>query len=139
MALGDVIGAALPGMRAEAESMMLDACTVTRTTAPGWNDTTGEETPGTTTTVYDGPCRVRMARGGGTPADSGEAQWTLNGATVSLPVATSGDVRTGDTVTLTASSFDPAAVGLVAQVKGLHWQTYSTARRLECETATRDA
>jgi hypothetical protein len=139
MALGDDLAAALPGLRSQAESMMLDRCTVTRTSTGSFNDVTGVETVGSTTTLYDGPCRFRMARGGGSPTDSGEAEWTLNGVTVSLPVSTSGDVRTGDAVTLTESAFDPDAVGTVAQVKGIHVQTYATARRLECEVVTRDA
>jgi hypothetical protein len=137
--LGHDLAAELPNLRAHAESMMLDACTVTRTAPGTFNDATGVETVGSTTTVYSGPCRLRMARGGGSPTDAGEAQWTLSGVTVSLPVSTSGDVQTGDVVTLTASALDADAVGLVAQVKGVHWQTFSTARRLECEVVTRDA
>ena len=139
MMLGDDVTAALPELRAHAESLMVDACTITRGGEPVWDDASGTYTPGTGTTVYDGPCRVRMPSPDGSETASGEATWSLRGAFVSVPIDTSAGVRVGDVVTVTSSVHDPALVGQPFTVTGLHSQTFSTARRLKCEAVDRDA
>ena len=138
--LGDDLAAALPELRAHAESMMLDACTITGPgSAPVWDEATGEwSTPGSAT-VYQGKCRVQRADGPPAGSQAGSADWSLNHVRVDLPVATSTAVREGHVVTITAAAFDPQLVGVVATVVGEHHKTLATARRLQCEEVSRDA
>ena len=56
----DDVTRVLPELRAEAEALMVDACTVTGPGAPSWNDTTGTYTPGSPVTAYSGKCRVQV-------------------------------------------------------------------------------
>ena len=57
---------------------------------------------------------------------------TVLGLIVQLPVDAT-VYRIGDRVTITASVFDPALVGVVATVTALMHKTHATARRLVCE------
>ena len=136
--LADDVAAALPAFRAHAESLMVDACIVTRGGEPVWDDATGTYLPGTATTVYEGKCRLRNAAPAPQNADAGETVWAVDLVVVSLPVVGSEGVADGDTVTVTASSFDAAAVGTVLTVQSAHVQTHSTARRLSCQVVSRD-
>ena len=137
--LSDPITSALPELRAHANSLMVDACIVTRGGEPVWDDATGTYTPGPDTTVYEGRCRLRNAAPAPQNADAGETAWAVDLVVVSLPVVGSEAVADGDTVTVTASSFDAAAVGTVLTVQSAHVQTHSTARRLSCQVVSRDA
>lgn len=137
--LGHDIAAALPELRAHAESLMVDSCIVTRGGEPTWDDATGTYTPGAATTVYEGKCRLRNAAPAPQTADAGETVWAVDLVVVSLPVAGSEGVLDGDTVTVTASAHDPAAAGTVLTVQAAHVQTFSTARRLSCQVVSRDA
>ena len=139
MMLGPDVVATLPGLRAQAESLMVDACTVTRAGEPFWDEVTGTYTPGAGSTLYTGKCRVRMPDASSSETEAGEASWSLRGAVVSLPVVGSESVRVGDVVTVTASVWDAALVGQAFTVAGLHSQSLSSARRLKCEAVDRDA
>lgn len=128
MTLADDIAAALPGLRAEAESRMRDTCTITREGVATFNPVTlqNESTP---TVVYQGPCRLKdtVVRARDlTVADQGivEGRYLL-----SLPVATSGSVRKDDTVTFTDSVTDPALVGRVYTIISGPAYADGTARR----------
>jgi hypothetical protein len=59
--------------------------------------------------------------------------------TLSLPVVGSEDVANGHDVEILTSANDPAAVGMLLEVVGGHWQSQSTARRLPCKVVSRDA
>ena len=87
VSLGAAIAGALPGMRAEAESMMRDSCAITR---PGggetWDDATGGYLPGSTVTLYSGRCRIRRPNVAEREASAGDTDRTLMGAVVSIPV-----------------------------------------------------
>ena len=137
--LGRNVVAALPALRAHAESLMIDACTVTRGGEPVWDEITGTYTPGATSTLYSGKCRVRMPDASSSETEAGEASWSLRGAVVSLPIVGSEDVHVGDVVTVTGSVWDAALVGQAFTVAGLHSQSLSSARRLKCEAVDRDA
>ena len=58
MSLVDDVLAALPGMRSEAESLMLDTCTVHRPGEPV-TDSDGNVTP-SLTLLYTGPCKIQQ-------------------------------------------------------------------------------
>lgn len=140
MSLGAAIAGALPGMRAEAESMMRDSCVVRDPSAASqtWDEATGTYVAGAAPTVYSGKCRVREASPSPSDAAAGEAVWTVRRVIVHLPVKGSEGVRQGHAVTVTQCPNDSAMVGLTATVGAFHAQTNSTARRLPCEVVTRD-
>jgi hypothetical protein len=137
--LADDVAAALPGLRAEAESLMVDTCRVTTPGAPVWNDTDGVYDEGAPVTLYEGKCRLRKPSAAPQTTDAGEASWAVDAYVLSLPVVGSSSVTDGNDVEMLTSANDPAAVGLRLTVSGGHWQTNSTARRLPCKVVTRDA
>ena len=136
--LGDDIAAALPELRAHAESMMVDACLITSAGEPVWDDATGTYVPGPGTTVYEGKCRVRNANPAPQNADAGEAAWAVDQVVLSLPLDGTAAVTDGCTATITACLNDPGMVGLVLTVQAGHFQTDSTARRVPCQVVSRD-
>lgn len=132
--LGADIAAALPELRAHAESRMIDACRVTR---PGegqgpWNDETRDYDPPAPVTVYDGRCEVQERDTQEQDRLAGEAELDTQRYTVKLPVAASVGVRKGDDVEITAATLDPDLQGRHFTVGALHHKTYATARRLPC-------
>lgn len=139
MDLGADIAAALPGLRAQAESMMQDRCVVERVTAGTvLDEVTGEYTP-VTVRVYpvgvaaDGPCQFKAANTAVRDVEAAGQLLVEQSATLKLPVAGSEVVREGDVVTITASRFDPQLVGVRVRVAGSHHQTFATARRFPVE------
>jgi hypothetical protein len=140
VSLADAIATTLPELRAHAESMMVDTCTVERLTGNGvWNPSTGLYTDDAPTVIYSGPCRVRNMLPNPQQADAGEAAWSSDLVYVHLPVAGSEGVSDGDVVRITSAANDAALVDLELAVTGLHVQTNATARRLPCRLVTRDA
>jgi len=137
--LGDAVAAELPYLRAQAESLMVDTCRITGDGTPVWNDTDGVFVPGARVTVYEGKCRLRKPSAAPRDVDSGEAGWAVADFVLSLPIDGSEAVANGHAVEILTSANDPAAVGLLLEVQGGHWQSQSTARRLPCKVVTRDA
>src|SRR5688500_15713819 len=100
MNLGTDIAAALPELRAQAESLMQDACEVT---VPGagrgpWNEETGTYDPPPPVVLYAGKCRVRQPNTGGNQSEAGEATFNVSDRIVSLPL--SGDGYTPECLAL---------------------------------------
>jgi hypothetical protein len=139
VSLNDAVAAALPELRAQAESLMVDTCRITAAGAPVWDDANGVYTDGPATTVYEGKCRLRRPSAGPQDTDAGEAGWSVDTYILSLPVVGSEAVSDGHAVVMLTSANDPAAVGLELTVSGGHWQSQSTARRVPCKVVTRDA
>lgn len=117
---------------------MRDTCTITRHAGGEWDSATGTYADAAPTVIYQGKCRLRNSMANPQMADAGEAEWAADLIYIHLPVGTSTGVADGDLVTITASVFDPALVGLRATVVGGHGQSMSTARRLPCRVVTRD-
>lgn len=124
---------ALARGRAAAESLMVDTCTITRTTGEATDEDTGVVTP-TTADVYAGKCRVQQSQLGAdsTPADPGEAYVRLVAFELQIPMSVEG-LRVGDVATITASALDPDLVGRAFNVLGLAHKTHATARRLQVQ------
>ena len=134
MSYGDTLGAALPDLRALAESRMVDSCIITR---PGtgrgpWNDTTRDYDPPAPVTVYEGRCEVQQRDVQDLQAVAGEASIDLQRYVVKLPIAESAAVDKGDDVEITSATNDPNLLGRHFTVEALHHKTYATARRLPC-------
>lgn len=137
--LGDAIAAELPGLRAEAESLMADSCTIAASTGePVWDEDNGVWTSAASDPIYSGKCRVRQPAAGSNQ-EAGEASFTVSDRVVSIPIAGDGyadgvtDVPVGSAVTITATVGDQFMVGKVfTYISPASEQTYPTARRLLC-------
>lgn len=121
--------------RAAAEALMTDTCTITRAGTPTTDPDTGEVTDNPTT-VYTGRCKVQQANVQSRPQSPGEAAVLMVRREVHLPVATSGGIRAGDLVEITACPLDPDMVGRRLRVRDEHGKTFATARRLGVEEVT---
>lgn len=125
--------------RAWHESIMEDACTVTREGGRILNESNGQYAVAMTTVYPDptsgktsGPCRlVVQPRQPQDAALVGQVE-AVTHARLDLPVIASTSVRDGDVVTFTAS-IDPALVGVKYRLRGLAGQTHATARRFFVE------
>lgn len=136
--LGRDVAVALPHLRDHAESNMRDTCTVTAPGAVGaWDENTGTYAHAPDLTLYAGKCRVRMPNQAERESISGDADWTVSGVIVALPVAGTAAIPVGATVTITACEMDPGLVGQPYRVAGPHAQSQATARRLRCVAVSR--
>jgi len=115
--------------------LMVDACTISRTTGAGVQDeTTGRVTP-TTTQLYAGQCQIRVPQAVAETPEVGDRTATLQRLIVKVPLTVE-DVRIGDVVAVTAAANDPELVGRQFVVSALHHKTYPTARKLAAEEIT---
>ena len=137
MTLADALAATLPELRAHAESMMVDTCTITRasTGAPVVDNNSGTVTPAAPATIYAGPCRVQLPDAVEKAAEAGGDALSVQAAIISLPIAGSESVAVGDVVTVTSATFDSDLAEVDYVVRGLHRKSHATARRLRCEDA----
>lgn len=88
------------------------------------------------TAVYDGPCRFKAGNVQASDLEAASQLLVSQLATVSLPIASSGDVQTGMTVRVTASLTDPALPGTEAKIKAPFRSSYATARRFAAEVVS---
>lgn len=116
--------------RARHALLMTDACTVTRVTAHVYNPAT-QAYADTVATVYTGPCRLKVWRGG--EAQAAETEVNVQRYYLDLPLtgAIPGVARR-DTVTVTAS-LNAALVGRTLVVTDVETETTDTALRSTCE------
>lgn len=128
MALIDDILRALPVFRSEAESLMLDTCTITRPGEPVTDPETGDVT-NSAETVYEGKCKVQSKDSATSSPEAGEATFTVVSRQVHIP-ANAADVRDGDVVTITTSRLNAFTVGKQYRVSGFTPDTFDTAARL---------
>ena len=135
MSLGEDITAALPGLRAAAESMMISEGIVRRATGQVVRDPdTLVETP-EYAVVYEGKCRFKAASTQAGRSAIPGAVAVDQGATLSLPIGVvgAGDVRLDDLWECTANPLDPSKIGKKARIAGEHSQTFATAHRYPVE------
>ena len=128
------IAAALPEMRAHAESLMVDMVLVERPDGTTLDPDTLEEVPAFTSVVSS---RGRVQRPGSlSPRESlsGGFEFGVNTVLVQLPLSVSGVLK-GDRVTVTAlgPTTDPDLLGMVATVRANLTKTHPTKRTLACE------
>lgn len=114
--------------RQAAESLMLDACTITRTGGVVTDPETGDVS-NSATEVYAGKCKVQSRDTQAANPEAGEATFTVVSRQVHIP-ANAADVRDGDVVTLTASRLNAFTVGKQYRVEGFTPDTFDTAFRL---------
>lgn len=132
--LNDAIAAELPFLRAQAESMMVDAITVERPNGTTLDPDSLEEVPAFSS-VYSGRARVQRP-GSLSPREStaGGFEFGVNTVLVQLPLSATGLLK-GDRVTVAAvgAVSDPDLLGLVATVRANLTKTHPTKRTLVCE------
>lgn len=128
MDLGAELTAQLLESRADAESLMLDTCTIVRLGEVVTNPDTGVVTPPAETTIYTGRCKVKAPQRANQPADVGAAIITVTPGEVHIP-ATGPDLMVGDVVEMTASELQSTLVGDLYKVTGPFDGTLVTARR----------
>lgn len=131
--LGWDVEAALPALRAAAESLMTDTWRCSKGGVRVFDDETGTWTDSPSEVVYDGPGRLRDIDAD-SPRIETQGETTVTARLrLSLPVATSGAVRIDDVLECTGSTQDASLVGTKVRVSDLHLQTHSTARRFSVE------
>ena len=131
MSLGLDVNAALPELRAHAESMMQDACIVERATGETTLDSvTLEEVP-VYAPVYSGKCRIQRPDTQTRETVVGGVEFAQRGVYGQLPLSAVG-IRKGDRLTVTAvgDTTDPDLLGLVASVEANLTKTHPTKRTL---------
>jgi len=133
MSLVDDVLSAIPDMRAAAESLMLDACTITRPGEPVTDPDTGEVT-NTATEVYSGKCKVQSKDSSTSSPEAGGHSFTVVSRQVHIP-AGSADVLDDDVVTITAATLSQL-VGKVYRADGFTPDSYDTAFRLPVKEVT---
>ena len=116
---------------------MESTCTITKVATGTIDPATGLREQ-TVTTVYEGKCRLRLPTGTAVDVDAAGQILARQTPEISIPVeaAGSGDVRPDMIATITASPLDTSAVGQQYRVRGIQFQTHSTARRLQVELMT---
>lgn len=115
---------------------MTDACTITVPGSATWDEVTATSVPGSPVSVYSGRCRVQLANVQEQETSAGEAAFTVQSATVQLPVDGTGAVPVGALVTVTASLLDASLVGRTYKVVALHAKSQATSRRLRVAEVT---
>lgn len=130
----DDIAASLPELRAHAESLMVDRCTIMRRTGSTYDEETMREVP-TWVPVYAGRCKVQV-QALVAQYETDVHEWTVQRPELHLPVVSSAGVRVGDRAVIDACAADPALIDRTLIVKAIHSKTWSTARRLPCEEVT---
>lgn len=124
------VAAVLRGRR-RAEALMVDECTIRRTTGdPGPLDPeTGEREPAESTTVYYGACKVQTYEPHESKPDSAGHVYTVQRYHIHVPIA-AGPMAIDDRIEITASKIAPHLVGRTYRVAGLHHKSLTTAQRL---------
>lgn len=120
--------AAVLAGRIEAESLMLDTCTITRP-GPAVTDPDSGEVTNPSTEVYTGKCKVQSRDSATSNPEAGEATFTVVSRQVHIP-ANSADVQDGDVITITASRLNAFTVGKQYRVSGFEPDSFDTAARL---------
>lgn len=130
------VAAALPELRAHAESLMVDSCVIDTLTGSEPSPTPPFEMVDTySAPVYSGRCRVQRPGSSVGNAESvvGEREFGVQTVHIQLPLSVAG-VKRGDRVRVTGvGSGDPDLSGLVVTVKANLSKTHPTKRTLVCE------
>lgn len=125
--LGDAIAAALPGLRAQAESRMYDSCVIVDLGDPVTAASGAVTVPGEV--VYTGKCEVSTYEPYERTPEAGGTTSTVQRYKVKVPVG-SYVPEVGQVVEITASRFDPNLVFRQYRVQGLLHKSAATAYRL---------
>jgi hypothetical protein len=136
MDLGAAIVSALPELRRQAVSRMLDTCTIRRVTGDAV-DADGNVTPTYSAPLYAGLCRVQTNEPQERTPDTGDVGTvTTQRYSVHVPVGAYAP-QVGDVVTIDYAHLDPYLAGRIYRVVGLLHKSQATAYRLSVEEVVR--
>lgn len=124
--VGDVLGVLQVG-RGLAESLMVDACTVTREDPDGTEDPVTGDRP--RVEVYAGKAKSQTYEAYEQTPESGEHRFTVQRYAVHFPMV-SFTPRVGDVVEWTACPWDPSRVGTLERVTAPFSKSMATAQRV---------
>lgn len=129
--IGHNIAAALPALRAQARSLMLDSCTIDRLDGLVWDEELQKTVPNWVPVAMS-PCNIDMPPAT-TRALVTDEVTTPGQPVVKVPMSVAG-VEPDDRVTITAVSAagDPELLGAVFWVTSNRNRSTAAARRLEC-------
>jgi hypothetical protein len=133
--IGTVLAGALPMLRAQAESLMLDTCTVCPVT--GVNESTGAPTLGVaiygpSIAPHYGKCKFKDPSTKATTAQAGGATYTVQSPEVHFPAGGLTPV-VGLVVTGVSSATSTLVIGRQVRVTGRPLGSQTTALRLPVE------
>lgn len=128
----DVTAAELAALRAEAEALMVDTCSVKYVTGTTFDEDTGREVPTYADRIASTPCKVQMRELQSVERLSGGHEATLVRLMVHLPISAVA-VEVDDIITITAAVHDSQLVGREFRVLAPVGKSFATARRLEVE------
>jgi hypothetical protein len=133
MTLADDVRAAFPFFREQAESLMLDTCTVHRPGEPV-TDGDGNVSP-SLTLLYTGPCKIQQTLAQSSNPEAGGHQFTVQDTRWDTPVA-AGVFAVNDVVTIVDAVLDPQLTGRVYRVTDPFHKTGATAQRTRVSEVT---
>ena len=119
---------ALLAGRREAESLMVDTCTIARPGEPVTDPDSGAVTD-SATPVYSGRCKVQSKDSSVATPDVAGASFVVVSRQVHIPAGLA-DVKNGDVITITASLLNPFGVGKQYRVEGFTPDSHETAARI---------
>lgn len=118
------------------QQLMVDACTIDRPSAPTLDRVTSQLTPGASTRLYTGACRVKPQR---IPRaeNAGERLEVVGRYELALPFSAhpASPLQVGDLVTITATG-DQRLVGQPMAVMAVDYGSTATAWRITIEDIT---
>ena len=130
MSLGDDIAAALPELRALAESRMQDTVRVRRPVDSEPDPLTGIDVPTyAPDDVYNGRCRVKAVNVQPATADSAGSTVTTQARELHVPNDAPA-ILPGDVAFLADDTYTPRLRGVVYRVDGAHESSDTTAQRV---------
>jgi hypothetical protein len=131
--IGGIIAGIMPFLREQADSAMLDTCTVHRPGVPV-TDSNGNVTQ-TPTLLYTGPCKFQQTLAQSSNPVAGGHAYTVQDTRWDTPVG-EGPFEVGDVVTVVGAVLDPQLVGRVFRVTDPFHKTGATAQRTRVEAVT---
>lgn len=132
------LAADVAASRADAEALMVDACTIAALLPrEQWatDQATGVVTPAFAPAKYSGKCQVSDADPSERTPAAGGATYTVQRALVKIPAGACA-AAVGDVVTITASLLDPNLAGRQFRVTQRPGKTLAVAYRLAVEEWT---
>ena len=132
--IGGIIAGIMPFLREQADSAMLDTCTVHRPGPPVTDPDTGAVTP-SLTLLYTGPCKIQQTLAQSSNPEAGGHQFTVQDTRWDTPVD-AGVFEVNDVVTMVEAILDPQLTGRVYRVTDPFHKTGATAQRTRVEEVT---
>lgn len=120
--------------RRDFAELLTDRCRITSdaSTAPVFDEDTGQYAYGDRVLVYEGPCRVQVKvdiNSNVVETTAGEREFTYLTSQLQLPVEGTGDVDVDQVCEVLAAPYDPSLVGVLLNISGPYRKSISTYRR----------